>query len=1404
MGIHARACASTPTNGHLYTTTDSSTGPAGRGPDGRRRASWPHVHSASSSGALSRKWALDGITFTANGKPGKLLADTGANITAVTAKFAREAGLVIHPPDKGMGSVKTAGGDDFRTIGYVDLKIVVTLQLMNEDQNKRLPPQPVVWHRQIVLPRTWVVDFGDSGYDLYVAWAHWAFDPRDDVPATTPLGSLAKLLLSGATIYDGPRAPVAGAIPVPVVLMHPGPSRSTGKEAPQVSALSAAEEDELRARIRERIPVHKRNTKEAGQVVDLFVRYAKIFSPIDPDECTETIEFELINEPERVSFRAPLSRKVMESGGKAFDSLYEWIRKGFAEKVDWSTPSYGFVFVVPKPNGKFRVTINPKSVNESVKRVDPDGGFMPDSMIGEAIRLRNMQFVAQPDMAEAFLTLKLGPTAQRVSTFSTPLGKLRWKHGWFGFHSFPFHFQKLIMEKVVLPTIDDVPLAVILAWIDDIVLATAIFGDYLVALELVIIRILAFGGRLSLAKCNLLPDTIDWCGVEVDFLKNSWRIAEARVRDFKTIPVPQDRATLLHILGIIRYYYFGVRNQSAQRKRLAKLTELDQPGIRLADHWTDDHTSAMRGALEAITAGDWALLYDPKEPVYVTSDASGDHGFGITAHQYASDGTLRPIFFYSRGWLANQTVWSAQVKEAYAQWVAIAHFMPNTFKYARVVLIGDNKNLASGAKSADMRIRRWNEAIEAAGVTRVWTPGEFNSIADHASRVAKSDEHAVLPPDEAFETYLYSITAAKVPASPPSEEDPVFAPSVFAIVPQRRSPRLHPETAGATDPTPVGGDKKTKGKKTREARAAPPPGANAGSNAGAHAPLADDPSVVGHAGWVEEQTTQALDDIARLDTEAERLRATGVIVPGHLLITPRLRLIALAQLHASSAERSQWTVKPSHSTVLVGDFVLHLDSGRAIVPEAAKSIRLDLLRLAHDATNHYTGAERTLWTLREQARVVWKNIDKDVSEYVAACLRCALAKPPSHHKSNVGLLHPTLPPRVLHTWYADFKGPLPGGGYILAVREAITRFVRLRYLARITAAEFIPVFAEIITSLATAPAVLRTDNGAPFDSKEFEAFCSDNSIALTPGTAYHSQGQGKVENIFRSLTGAIVATLGHKAPDEWYRPPLLTKLEFVINTSVVDPLRGSPARNLFGVEPRTPLSASTNWEEVLGYAGRTFPPGAERVTDDDVNNILAAHHATLSAVHDLATQATCLAQALTKRKYDAHHEPSDFEAGQVVLRHTVPVNRLLPHFMGPYKITRVHRHDDNLAYLRWLPTDLGDKEFGPVHVSRLLHYKGPAERLNLIDAASFHVGTELEIVEKVLGHQTDADGNLLILVEWYNPDPSAKMPATYLPVEGLRKIRLVQEYCRKHGLDAEKKVGQRALRTAAERKPRHR
>ena len=113
----------------------------------------------------------------------------------------------------------------------------------------------------------------------------------------------------------------------------------------------------------------------------------------------------------------------------------------------------------------------------------------------------------------------------------------------------------------------------------------------------------------------------------------------------RQLPSPRDRDALQHVLGVIRYYFFGVPNHSLLRESLAKLGELDRPGVMdISSLWTPDHERALHSSLTAIMEGTWLSLFDPAKPVYATTDASGP---SATASRRTKCPTRAPMSQYS-------------------------------------------------------------------------------------------------------------------------------------------------------------------------------------------------------------------------------------------------------------------------------------------------------------------------------------------------------------------------------------------------------------------------------------------------------------------------------------------------------------------------------------------------------------------------------------------------------------------------------------------------------------------------------------------------------------------------------------------------------------------------------------
>lgn len=1219
------------------------------------------------------------MSFYAHGCEGSLICDTGTSVSTVTLDFVKRAGLAVRPlPRKLRGQpLTTPSGVEHMPVGCVDMEVAVQLMLDVEGVG------PVTWDRMVMLKSVWVADFGTSSpRDLYISYGDWGYH-AGEMP-TAPLSQLAYLVAHGAKVLNTPRVPRKGDH-VDAVSMVQGRSReavvhvadaavvaSIESATPEPAARPPAPKEasmtdaEMEAAIRARLGAEHASTLEAGKLVQGLLLRRKIFTEVDPAECTETVEFELMGEPKEVSFKVPASRKA---GPEAYAStLDRWEERGIIVRVSADTPSYGFAIVVPKPGGAFRVTINPTGVNSVTSRVEPEGGFMPDNMIMEAMTAGTYKYAVKVDWREAFTTLKLGPIARRLSTFTTPKRKYQWQNGYFGWHGFPACFQKLVMTKVVLPTLEEFQFAgAMLAWIDDLVIVANDL-DTLVRVTLSVVdRVLAVGGRLSLGKCNLLVPQFEWCGVQVNLNDGTWRIDPGRVSSLMDTPLPADREALRHIIGVIRYYFHGVPDHVTLREHVAKLSELDYEGSRVRDAWTPEHTEAMYAALRAVTATPWLLVYDPRKPVFVSTDASGNHGYSIVANQWdARTGERRPIMFFSRGWIGPQLGWHAQIKECYAQWQAVVFMMPQFFPYAPDVrLLCDNKNLASAKSVAtDHRVRRWQADIRNAGVVRYWITGARNVAADMGSRAVQADETADLTKDEEFELYVYALSARAA------------GPEV-------------PATAGA-------------------------------------------------------------------------------VVLGHEAVDATLRRIMEMQSRVSDEERRTWR-GPSFKTVTLAGMQLVTQHGHAVVPREAHELQAHLLRMAHDDNMHYMGVAKTVYALKQQCKVTWVGMEETVERYIRSCYKCTFAKAPSHEPAMRGRLTPTIAPYIHHTWYADIKGPMPHHtGSLLVVVESITRMVRLRYLPDATAAQVVEELMECIISFGTRPRVIRSDGGQPFDSAEYKAFCEREGITPVIGVPYHSQGQGKVESRIRSVAAALMATLGHKAPLDWFKKPYIADLEGIINNTHCAPLGGSPYWAMTGMQART-RESTVDWTSAK-YGADTL--GIESLTANDVSNIIAEHHAVMDAVHGRVRLATSLAQALTKERWDRAREASAFTAGDHVLVHRDAPNRMLPHFAGPYVIDSVSA-DGNFVKLSKYVNKA--EKMGPVHVSRLLRFD--ASRTTPREVSAYHLESGYYMVKRVVEHRVLANHTLEFHIEWEGTAVTSWSPAV-----DLKKVTVVQEYCEAHGL----------------------
>ena len=151
--------------------------------------------------------------------------------------------------------------------------------------------------------------------------------------------------------------------------------------------------------------------------------------------------------------------------------------------------------------------------------------------------------------------------------------------------------------------------------------------------------------------------------------------------------------------------------------------------------------------------------------------------------------------------------------------------------------------------------------------------------------------------------------------------------------------------------------------------------------------------------------------------------------------------------------------------------------------------------------------------LRE--KVWFPQIDKMVEEKVKRCLSCQAATTGTQ-PSPEPLIMTSLPHAPWQEVAADFVGPFPSGELLLVVVDEFSRFPEVEIVTTTSARAVIPKLDNIF-SRQGVPVVLKTDNGTPFNSSEFEQFARYLGFEHRKVTPYWPRANGEAEHFMRTI-----------------------------------------------------------------------------------------------------------------------------------------------------------------------------------------------------------------------------------------------------------------------------------------------
>ena len=133
---------------------------------------------------------------------------------------------------------------------------------------------------------------------------------------------------------------------------------------------------------------------------------------------------------------------------------------------------------------------------------------------------------------------------------------------------------------------------------------------------------------------------------------------------------------------------------------------------------------------------------------------------------------------------------------------------------------------------------------------------------------------------------------------------------------------------------------------------------------------------------------------------------------------------------------------------------------------------------------------------------------------VSECRGCQVAV---NDNSREPVIMSDLPNAPWESLVTDFYGPTSTGEYLISIIDEYSRFPIVKIVTSTSPKAAIPKYDEVFSEFGI-PRFLRSDNGSPYNSKEFEKFAKYMGFKHDTSMPYYPQANGMVEKFNAMFT----------------------------------------------------------------------------------------------------------------------------------------------------------------------------------------------------------------------------------------------------------------------------------------------
>ena len=376
------------------------------------------------------------------------------------------------------------------------------------------------------------------------------------------------------------------------------------------------------------------------------------------------------------------------------------------------------VVLAPKADGTLRFCINFRPLNEITVK-----DRYPLPRIEDCVRsFSGRKFFSTMDCFAGYWQVDLEEAARQYCSFVTPFGTYCFNKLPFGLSNAPSFFQS-VMEHVFHEFLYDF----LVVYLDDLGIGSDTEEDHLVHLEKVFKMCLKWGICLKFSKCSFFATQFRYLGILLS--------ADGLLPDPAKVSCLLDRPAPTNVREARSFVCFG----SYFRMFLDHYADLVEPIQKLLRKgvpwvWSVECQEVFEGVKCLLSKA--PLLKQPDgEHTFVLSTDASRVALGAVLEQFCTDGSLRPVAYYSRRFQAAELNYMTYEQEGLALVSSVKHFrqylLGNKF-----IVYTDNSAIASIFKEKEPcgRMVRWIHVLTEYDCEVRHRAGKLNPVADFMSR----------------------------------------------------------------------------------------------------------------------------------------------------------------------------------------------------------------------------------------------------------------------------------------------------------------------------------------------------------------------------------------------------------------------------------------------------------------------------------------------------------------------------------------------------------------------------------------------------------------------------------------------------------------------------------------------